>query len=159
MSTRTENWHTPTPLVSALVDRYHWLAKHNFVYLGTQGTEDPDCPWNVYAFAQAVYHPDVKVQEVLDTFFAGYYHEAAAEMEAYYTTLENYLLAHHIGLRGQSITFSYEPSKEAFPPKLVTELQQHLAAAQQAARHGFVKARVRRAIDALHWAVAYAADK
>ncbi len=82
---------------------------------------------------------NVKVQEVLDTFFAGYYHEAAAEMEAYYTTLENYLLAHHIGLRGQCITFP-TTSKEAFPPKLVTELQQHLAAAQQAARHGFVKA-------------------
>jgi len=153
---KTKDWHTPTPLVTALVDRYSWMAAHGFVYLGTQGIEDPDCPWNVYAFAQVIYNPKVQVKQVEDTFFVGYYREAAAPMQAYYTTLENYLLTHNIGLSGSVINFSYEPNKEAFPPALVAQLRTDLAAAQRAAKHGFVKARVRRACDALQWAVDFA---
>jgi len=151
-------WHTPTPLVSALVDRYGWLAKHGFRYLGSQTAQvDPDNPWNGYAFTRVIYDPDVKTSDVIDEFFAGYYKEAAGPMKKYYTTFENYLIEHEIGLFGNVMFFSYEPSAAALPPELVRTLKQHLAAARQAAKRGFVKQRVHLAETSLEWAVGYCA--
>ena len=149
------NWHPPTPLMTALVDRYGWLAKHGFCYLFSQGlvANDIDNPWNGYAFARVLYNPDVKIADVIDEFFAGYYKEAAEPMKQYYATFENYLLEHDVGIQGYVVHFSYEPTPEAFPPELVAKLKQCLADARQAARHGFVKERVGHAEECLNWAV------
>jgi hypothetical protein len=148
------NWRPPTPLVSALVDRYAWLAKHGFCYLGSQTAQsDPENPWNGYAFARVLYNPAVETADVIDEFFAGYYKEAAEPMKRYYTTFENHLLQHEIGLQGYIVTFSYEPAPEAYPPELVAALKQSLADAGKAAKHWFVKERVARARACLNWAL------
>jgi len=149
-------WPAQVPLVSAFAERYEFLAKHGFVWLGTQGAEDIYNPWNCYAFARSTYKPGVSGAELIDEFFQGYFKEAAAPMRRYYTTFENHLIQHDIGLEGGFVYFCYVPVKEAFPPAVVAEMKAALQQARQSAVHGFVKERIARVEEGFLWSLAKA---
>ena len=132
----------PVPLVSAIADRADFMAQHGMLAGGTQADLDsrPYNPWNYYAYPRFYWNAELTTADVMQEFFSGYYLEAAAPLQSYYSTLERYLLANNVSLQGRG--YDYGMVVGAFPLNVLKKMQQHLQRAESLATYWVTRERV-----------------
>lgn len=144
----------PVPLISAIEDRARFFQNHQMMAGGTQADFDtlPFNPWNYYAYPRFYWNLELSAASVLQEFFPGYYREAAAPMQSYYSTVERYLIANNVSLQARG--YDYGMVVGAYPINVLKKLNQHLQRAESLASYWVTRQRVQQARQGLDWILA-----
>ena len=123
----------PVPLVYGILNRAHYLSSIGAINGGCQAeiTSVPFNPWNFYAYPRVRWNTNQTVQGMLSDFFEAHFAEAADDMLAYYTAMEDYQVSADANAHLQG--YAYGPTPNLFPISVLASMESHLESAESAA--------------------------